>query len=112
MTLEPSQILHVESPGLPLELLRSEVPRTGHVIYQKTTGGKFESDLLLICTRVEIEHVEEGLDIELGEDTRSIEQRKRLLGVIRRRLEWVPRHVVFRPWSRRNMTFNFYDLGA
>lgn len=67
------------------------------VIYQTETGGKFKSDLLLICTRVEIEHVKEGLDIELGEDTRCIEQRKRLLGVIRWCLEWVPRHVVLRP---------------
>lgn len=76
MSLEPCQVLHVEAPGLPLQLLGRKV--------------------LLVRARVEVEYVKQRLDIKLREDTGCAENRIRLLGVIRRRLEWVSGHVVLR----------------
>ena len=74
VALEPRQILKVKTPRLLLEFLCGEE--------------------LLVCPRAEVEHVEQRVDVEGGEDTWRAERRNRLLRVVARRVERAARHIV------------------
>lgn len=74
MALEPSEILDVESPRLPFQLLCSEI--------------------LLICPGMIIEDVKQCLDIQLGKDPGCVQDRMRMLRVVRWGLERVARDIV------------------
>jgi len=76
MTLEPCQVLDMESPRLPLQFLSRKI--------------------LLICAWEVVEHIEQRLDIQLRKDPRRIEHRIRCLWVVRRCLDRITRHVVLR----------------
>ena len=104
--LEPRQVLDVKTPGLPFELLRSEIPVTMReevgcdAPCQSVMRADIERrglDSLLVCARVVVEHVEECLDVKLREDPRRVQQRMRHLRVVRGCLDRVSRYVVLRP---------------
>lgn len=57
----------------------------------------FVLDALLICSGKEVEHVEQGLDIKLREDTSRAQHRVLRLGIVLRGLERIAGDVVFGP---------------
>jgi len=75
VTLEPCQVLDVEAPRLPLQFFRCEI--------------------LLICSRKEVEHVEQGLNIKLREDTSCAQHWVLRLRIVLRSLERIAGDVVF-----------------
>ena len=67
----------MESPRLPLQLFCSKVPTFGGLgegdsvrVFLRDTDERY---LLLICSGVEVEHIEQSLDIKLRKDPCGIE---------------------------------------
>lgn len=58
------------------------------------------SGSLLVCARMEVEHIEQRLNVELRKDPRRVQNRVRMLRIIRRCLERIPGHVVLRPANK------------
>lgn len=81
-SLEPRQVLLVESPTLLLELLCGEI--------------------LHVCPLAIVEDVEQGVYVEIGKERRVGEMRRWLLRVVVRCGIGIARDVVFRPERRQD----------
>lgn len=57
---------------------------------------------------MEVEHIEQCLDIELREDSRSVQDRVWCLRIIWRRLNWIPGHIILGS-ERLSATFALID---
>jgi len=74
VSLEPRQVLYMESPRLSLQFLCSKI--------------------LLICSRMEIKDVKQCLDIKLRENSRRTKNWQWCLRVISWRMVWIPGRIV------------------